>query len=301
MLEIYYKNGKDKTIQTIPEFKEGTWIHVENPTRDELLYLEKTLKLDQSLLVDALDRHEIPRIEIEDGIVYIFTRFAYSKDKQITTAPMLIAIGKHFIATISPSVFPRLSHLLNEHTPATTHKIRLLLKILHQIQETFNYSLHIITKNVRTFTFQLEKIRNQDIVQFVLFENDLHDFNLALIKTNNDINNIMLGKILPLTQPEHDQIEDIYLNNSQLIDICNENIRTIVNLREAYSTIMTNNLNRIIKLFTSLTVILTIPTIISSLFGMNVALPELSFMQIVQSTALICVLVLIFFTYKDWL
>ena len=138
-------------------------------------------------------------------------------------------------------------------------------------------------------------------MQFVLFENDLHDFNLALVKTNKDISSLLSRKIVPLSNPEHDKLEDVYLSNSQLIDICNENIRTIVNLRESYSTIITNNLNRVIKLFTSLTVILTIPTVISSFFGMNVVLPNTTFMQIVFGTSLISTFALVIFIYKDWL
>lgn len=302
MKHIFYRNGKEKELLTLQYFKEGSWIHVEQPTEEELTYLHDTLNLDRSLLYDAHDRHEIPRIEVENDVIYIFTRYAYTKEKQITTAPILIAIGKNFMATITPEQFPRLEFLLNGKTPIiTTQQVKLLIKLLYQIQETFTSTLHIITKNVRTYTVQIEKIRNKDIVQFVLFENDLHDFTLALVKTNNDLNSIMSGKLISLSPSEKDQIEDIKLNNDQLIELSNENIRTIVNLRDAYSIIMTNNLNRVIKLFTSLTVILTIPTVVSSFFGMNVDLPALAFFEIVAATVFVCVVTFIFFTYQDWL
>lgn len=303
MTTIYYKNGgKDKEILTITEIKDGSWIHVESPTERELQYLTEKLNIDQSILTDAMDKHEIPRIEVENKNIYLFTRFAYMKENQIKTAPILIVIGKTFLATISRETFPRLEFLLNSKPiSSTTNKMKLLIRILNQIQETFNTALHVITKNVRVFTYQLEKIRNKDIIQFVLFENDLHDFSLALVKTNNDLNTLLSGKITSLSQSDHDQVEDLILNNSQLIDICNENTRTIVNLREAYSTILTNNLNRIIKLFTSLTVILTIPTMISSFFGMNVALPSMSFFQIVLGVSIFCGVAIIIFIYMDWL
>jgi magnesium transporter len=302
MMHIFFKNGKEKELLRLQEFRESSWVHVEEPTEDELKYLQEVLGLDEYLLKDATDKHEIPRIEVENDIIYFFTRYAYTREKQITTAPMMIAIGKTFIVTVTPAHFPRLEFLLNGKSGfSTTQKTKLLIKMLSQIQETFNATLHIITKNVRTYTVQLEKIRNKDIVQFVLFENDLHDFTLALVKTNNDLNNILSGKLMPVTQSDRDQIEDIMLSNGQIIDICNENIRTIVNLRDAYSIVMTNNLNRVIKLFTSLTVILTIPTIIASFFGMNVNLPPLEFFEILAATAFVCIVTFIFFTYQDWL
>ncbi len=302
MLHIFYKNGKEKELQTLRDVKPGAWVHVEEPTPSDLEYLQETLKLDKSILHDALDTHEIPRIEVEDNIIYIFTRYAHTKEKQITTAPILIAISKDVVTTITPEPFPRLEFLLNGKSPfSTIQSIKLLIRIFYQIQETYSAALHIITKNVRTYTVQIERIRNKDIIQFVLFENDLHDFSLALVKTNNDLINIMSGKLMPLTQNEKDKIEDLKINNDQLIELSNENIRTIVNLRDAYSIIMTNNLNRVIKLFTSLTVILTIPTIVASFFGMNVGLPPLEFFEIIAATAFICVVTFIFFTYQDWL
>lgn len=302
MIKTFYKNGKEKELLTVDTFRDGSWIHVEEPILNELTYLQQDLQLNEFILNDALDKHEIPRIEIEDEIVYIFVRYAVIKEKHITTAPMLIAIAHHYVASVTPQKFPRLDIMVEAKPPMpTTQSTKVYLNLMRQVHETYSSALNIITKNVRMFTIQLEKIRNKDIVQFVLFENDLHDFSFALVKINNDLSNIMHGKILSLSQKEKDQIEDILLSNQQLIDLCNENIRTIVNLRDAYSTIMTNNLNRVIKLFTSLTVILTIPTIVSGFFGMNVNLPPLTFFQIAATTVFICVAMFIFFTYQDWL
>ena len=300
MITIYHKDGKEKDIKIIKEPEKDSWVHVESPTDTELKKKKKKLQLDESVLADAIDRHEIPRIEIENDVVYLFTRFAYMKESQIKTAPILIILATNHIISISIEPFPRLEPIL-QLKPTTAHRLKLHIKLLSEVQETYSLALNVISKNVRIYTYELEKIKNKDIVQFVLFENDLHDFNLALVKTNKDISSLLSRKIVPLSNPEHDKLEDVYLSNSQLIDICNENIRTIVNLRESYSTIITNNLNRVIKLFTSLTVILTIPTVISSFFGMNVVLPNTTFMQIVFGTSLISTFALVIFIYKDWL
>ena len=116
---------------------------------------------------------------------------------------------------------------------------------------------------------------------------------------------MLSGKHFKLYEEDKDLIEDLLLSNTQLIELSQNNLRTIVNIREGYSTIMTNNLNRIIKLFTSLTVILTIPTMIASIYGMNINLPlannPLAFIIIMTSIIIISIILLIIFIKNDWL
>jgi len=152
---------------------------------------------------------------------------------------------------------------------------------------------------------RFENVRNRDIVQFVNIENVLYDFNTSLVRMEAVYNSLLTRKIFHLTDVERDLLEDVALACNQLVQITKENLRTIVNIREAYSTILTNNLNRIIKLFTSLTVILTIPTIIGTFYGMNVRLPfaqsPLAFYEIVAITIFIALILVIIFFRKDWL
>lgn len=102
-----------------------------------------------------------------------------------------------------------------------------------------------------------------------------------------------------------DTIEDLSLESGQLAQITKDTIRNMVNIREAYSTILTNNLNRVIKLFTSLTIILTLPTIVGTFYGMNVALPfaqnPYAFFGILGITIMLSLIALIIFIRNDWL
>lgn len=306
MIKIYYKNTKTKQPEIISEYRKGSWVYVENPTQEEILSLEEELSLEEGHLKDALDIHEVPRLENEDGTTYVFTRFAYTENGQIETAPLLIILKKNLVVTLLAKSFPRLENLLESkklHT--TTNKTRLFISIYTQATMTFNDYLNMIGKKVRSSTTNLERVKNRDIIQFVTYENVLNDFILALVRSSNILHSFLPGKILPLNDDEHDLAEDVSLYIGQLIQIANENLRTIVNIREAYSTIMTNNLNRVIKLFTSLTVVLTIPTIISSFYGMNVPLPFSAqpavFFGILSLTLAIVIAVLILFYRRDWL
>ncbi|HRN71314.1 MAG TPA: CorA family divalent cation transporter, partial [Candidatus Woesebacteria bacterium] len=102
-----------------------------------------------------------------------------------------------------------------------------------------------------------------------------------------------------------DLMEDLLLNNDQLIQLSKENLKSIVNIRDAYSTIITNNTNRVIRFFTSVTVILTIPTIVASIYGMNVALPYSNdpyvFLGIMGFITIISAGLVVMFLYNDWL
>jgi magnesium transporter len=120
---------------------------------------------------------------------------------------------------------------------------------------------------------QFQNITNEDIVRFVTFENALNDFLAALVPTSNILKDLLSGKHLKLHEKDGELVEDLFLANGQLIEICRSTLKNIFNIRNAYSTIMTNDLNRVIKLLTALTIILSVPTIIASIYGMNVVLP----------------------------
>lgn len=306
MLTLYHKAAHDKEIKSIAEFKPGSWIHVENPTVKEIDYLTHHFHIDQKLLNDAIDMYAVPRIEKGNNLVYIFTRFAYTENDHILTAPLLIGYDETFLLTLSPISFPRINDLLHGKVNVnSTNKNTLLINLLSEIEDTFNDYLTAISKKVRGIRIQIEKVQNKDIVQYVSSENVLNDFSLALERNANNINTLLAGKFIRFTQQEIDLLEELALSNNQLIHLASSTLRALINIREAYSTIMTNNLNRIIKLFTSLTVILTIPTIISSFYGMNVSLPfadsPFSFINIALLTAIVCLLILIIFIAKDWL
>lgn len=306
MIKIYSKQPKEKLPTTHDTYRKNSWVYVENPTQSERDELVDFYGLDRGLLTDAADIHEVPRYEIEDGIIYIYTRFAYSANDLIDTTPMLIVIKKDCLITISIEAFPRLHLFLNGKVDFNTLQRTILFsKLCMQINETYNTYLNNMSKKLRAFSLRVQKIKNNDIVQFVSTENVLYDFNTSLVRINNIYDGILNGKILQLTDIERDLVEDVSLASNQLIQITRENLRTTVNVREAYSTIMTNNLNQVIKLFTSLTVILTLPTILGTYYGMNVALPfqesPLAFFGIVLFSLTASVVAIIIFIKKDWL
>jgi len=273
MITYYYRNIKDDALQQLENFKVGSWVHVVNPEQSELTFLEKELDLDKGLLKDALDMYEVPRIEIEHGDVYIYTRYPFDDNDEVKTIPILFCIADKFIATISPSSPEFIQTLVQSKELFTTQKIKLLLQLVQQLNKIYNTYLNRISRDIRAKEIKLEKIKNEDIVQFVTYEGIVNDFRPVLVRTNSILDALLKSKHVTLYEKDKDLVEDIMLSNKQLIELSDDSIRTNVNIREAYSTIMTNNLNRVIKLLTSVTVILTVPTMIASIYGMNVNIP----------------------------
>jgi magnesium transporter len=125
------------------------------------------------------------------------------------------------------------------------------------------------------------------------------------VPANNVLTKLLSGRFFKLYENDQDLIEDLSLAENQLVDLCRSTLKTIVNIRNAYSTIMTNNLNRVLKMLAALTVVLTIPTIIGSFFGMNVAIPLSSkpqaFWVILASSIILSLLALVVFFRNKWL
>jgi magnesium transporter len=306
MITIYYRNLKDQQVQILEKFKTGSWISVEDPSKEELDLLAKEFPLDRDLLRDALDPHEVPRVEWENGVTYVFTRVPFQEEMQTTTTPLMIATGKNFVVTVSRLSLPFLLKFQEGRVEFyTTQKTKLFLQIFSEINTTYSSFINNIARQVRRVTVRLEGISNKEIKQFVMFESSLNDFLAALVPTSALLNNLLSGKFLQLFEQDHELVEDLTLSNRQLIELCQSNMKSIRNVREGYSIIMTNNLNRVIKLLTALTIVLTVPTIIASFYGMNVPLPLAdspgAFSVILGSALFASVAILALFVKNRWL
>lgn len=274
MITIYQKTLKDSGLKKLKEFRTGSWIYVEDPSEEEIKELSWQYELEEGHITDALDANEVPRLEVEKEATYIFSRAPYSEGELVFTAPFLFVMGENFVLTVTKRPLPIFDRFLNKEIDFyTTQKIKLFIQLFSETNAHYLRFLTTINRSVRGMAVKLEKIENKHIVQLVGFERILNDFLAALIPTNTILTTLLSGKSFNLFEEDEDLVEDLQLSNGQLIEGCRSILKNIVNIREAYSTIMTNNLNRVIKLFTALTVILTIPTIIASIYGMNVALP----------------------------
>ncbi len=277
MIKYYYKSLRTASIQEADDYKRGAWVYVEAPSEHEIEHLAEKFKLDIGILRDALDTDEMPRLEKEDEVSYIFVRFAMmNEEKELVTMPLLFVFGKELLMTVSLVRLPPLAMFIqNKVDFATTQRAKLVLQILNLVSDHYDNYIATTSKQIKLIRAHLRRhaISNRDFVEFVTIEDELNEFLSALVPTNATLRRLMLGRYMPLFEEDQDIVEDLLLNNEQSIEACNSNLKSVANIREAYSSISANNLNRTIKVLTIATVMIAIPNLFFSMYGMNLPLP----------------------------
>ncbi|HEY5805789.1 MAG TPA: magnesium transporter CorA family protein [Candidatus Saccharimonadales bacterium] len=301
MIKYFYKSLRSERVQELDSYKPGCWVYAESPSEDEVKELVKKFDLTEGHLQDALDEDEMPRLEKEGEQSYIYVRFAYrDMDGDIDTAPLLFVFSGEMVITVSQVRLPALDAFLSGKINfATTQRAKLILLILQQIVDRYDTYISKTSKQIKLIRSRLRghEISNQDFIDFVLIEDELNEFLSSLMPTNATLRRLLLGRYVPLFAEDQDIVEDLLLNNEQSIEACNSNMQSIIHIREAYTSISSNNLNRTIKILTILTVLIMLPSMFYGMYGMNIGLPfqheAWAFAGIMAFTLLINILVIV--------
>ena len=257
------------------EFRVGDWVRVERPTEDEAAFLVQ-LGIDSDILTDALDPHEVPRIEYTDGWTYFITRVPdIGDDFNDFTAPVMFATDGRSEVTISRDLLGRLWQPFIEQTVvATSDRSTLFILMMERVCKTYENRVAVINRQLRSVTNDLERLRPADIATIVDYERKLNDYLDALIPTNTAIEKTLVSKqLIKLTADGKELVEDLSVDFEQLIIRCKSLLRTITNVRDSYRAVMDTRLNETMRVLTVATLSLTIPTMLAGVFGMNITLP----------------------------
>lgn len=307
MQTIYYRNIRSQILEKIDTTKRGSWLRVIDPSKEELASLEKKYKLDADLLADGIDLYEAPRVEHDEGNLYIYVRFSRPKGEFTSTHPLLIVVMPDMLLTVSRIEAEPLSNLIESGNIVTTQKVKLVLQILEEMNKGYRRHLNSVTKNILSTRTRLQRtiISNDDILNFIDIEEDLNEFLAALQPYGILLHSLLNGKYMTLHEEDEDLIEDLQLSANELVELTKSRLKTIQNIREAYNTIATNNLNKVFKRLTSIAIFMAIPTIVGGLYGMNVQLPlsddPNAFWYIIGFTMLIMAVFIAIFRKKRWL
>lgn len=311
MIRIFRRTTKDSSLKICSSHERSAWYYVINPTEDEKLEIMKKFGLSRDDMEDMLDEHERPLIDKEDDKIALIIRIPYMiEDKgQIvfSTIPLGIVINDYNILTVCK----RETMLMKDFTTDmikdlyTSKRTRMLLQIFSRTNFYYMRFLRQMEKLIYKKEVAIKKLQNDDIVYLVEACKSLLFFQTSLTENGNILERIMSGKVIKLYEQDQDILEDIVIDNKQTIEMTKIFSKIISNIREAYSSILNNNLNKIMKFLAAMTVILTIPTIIGSIYGMNVDLPfqqtNFIFTFLLTSSLLIIAFVVLLFYKKDWL
>ncbi len=297
----FYKTINNR-IEAIPVLEEGCWVSAIAPNEEEINYLVNTLRIDPDFVRAALDEEEASRVDSDDEdntLVIVDVPIAVTEKNDNTllfsTMPMGIIYTAEQIITVSL----RQNSIIEEFAQGTVknlqtaQKTQFLLRMLLRIAARFLQYLKQIDKLSTTTESLLHKMmRNKEIIQLLSLEKSLVYFSTSLKSNEVTLEKIMRGRIIKLYEEDEDLLGDVIIEIKQAIEMCSIYSNTLSGTMDAVSSIISNNLNNVMKILTSLTIIMTIPNIIFGMYGMNVTgLPAPTFLTAIVMAAVSMVIV----------
>lgn len=306
----YYKNT-DCGLVSLAEPVTGCWIRVQDPTPKEILDLVE-LGVPQDFITPALDIDERPRTEREDnGFILILLRlpcfYGPEVDIPYNTIPLGIVLTDKYIVTISK----QRSEILDEFASgrvkglSTGKRNRFVLRILLSTAYKFLFYLREINKTVENLEDQLQlSMRNKEVKDLLKYQKSLVYFTTALKTNQLVLERLQRTQLFKMYPDDEDLLEDVITENQQAMEMVNISTSILSSMMDAFASIISNNLNVVMKFLTSVTIVMSIPTIVTSFFGMNVELPfqshPLAYTFVILIFVTISALVIWIFMRRDW-
>jgi magnesium transporter len=284
MLKIYKSNDTHLNGLSLLSLERGAWLSLINPTEEELEAVAASANVPHELLKAALDDKERPRLEIEENHMLIITNipFMHSQNSYDTLPLGIILTSNHII-----TVCLRNNDILSDFTPenarlfSTYKKTRFLLQILYKSATLYlKFVIEINNMTEKIEKDLLRSMRNEEIYQLLELEKSLTFFGASL-KSNGMVltkllrlrNNNRLNHLIKMYEDDEELLEDVIIENKQAMEMVEMYSHILTGMMSTFTSIISNNINQVMKLFTAVSIILTIPTMISGIFGMNFELP----------------------------
>ena len=311
---IRYFNTKDKALVELDQILGSDWIHVSSPfDRDELEAFAQKNNIPFDFLIDSLDIDERSRYEREDQnrLIVVNTPVLNKQDQEneaiYITVPIGIVLTEDGIVTISAFDNPVIESLLAGRVKSldTSDERKFVLQLFEENVKHFiaalknlNLKRNLIEKEL------LDSSRNSELKQLLTIEKALVYFVNTL--SSNDLLKMKMKRtnFLGVRDDEElqDMFEDIIIDNSQALEMSNVYTNILNGTMEAYASIISNNLNVVIQRLTLVTIILMVPTLVASYYGMNVNLPmkdhPYAFGIIIVASIVISLFLALFFRRK---
>jgi magnesium transporter len=274
------KMSENKFIP-ISEVEENCWINVINPENDELKKLTDQLDVVPSdFLTDPLDVDEGARIETEDGATLIVLRIPRLDENNpeipFTTMPIGIILTNKTIITVCSADVTTGLELFNGKIKNVSfqNKSRFVLHIFLKSAMLYLKYLKEINKRTNSVEKELQKsLKNEALIKLLNIEKSLVFFTTSLKSNELMMERLRKNDILRLDTDEKDMLEDVLIDNKQAIEMTNIYSNILSGMMDAFASVISNNLNIVMKVLTLITIILMIPTLIASIYGMNVEVP----------------------------
>lgn len=281
MLEIY-KTFDNKLVK-LEKPEEGCWINVLAPIEEEKEYLTNNLGILPEFVKSALDEEESPHIDFDDDVLQrlivvdfpVLNNNENNKDitaLQYTTSPVAYITYNNMIITMSNKECLELTDIKNGLVKGinTALRTRFFLTLMLRMSQRYLAYLRQIDK-LSSLTEQKlhQSMQNRELIQMLGLEKSLVYFSTSLKTDEIIVNKIMRGKVIKLFEEDQDLIDDLLIELHQAIEMCNIYSNILSGTMDAFASVISNNLNIVMKILTVITIIMSIPNIIFSFYGMN--------------------------------
>lgn len=285
MLEIYksQESGHLETL-TLKTLQKGAWINIIDPTPYELKEVSAVTKVEPDFLRSALDDEERSHIDVEDDSIMILTNVPVVYDEEsYDTLPLSVILTREYIITVCLEETPVIASF-NERTARLFHtykKTQFLFEILYRSATFYLRYLRQINKLSEEIEDQLRiSMHNNDILRLMELRKGLTYFSVALRSNDAVFDKILrlrtnrtLEGVLDIYEEDEDLLEDVIIENKQAREMVEMYSQILSQMADIFSSIISNNQNMVMKFLAAVTIIIAVPTVIASFFGMNVPMP----------------------------
>lgn len=283
MFKIYNTDIENNKLNEVKEFSRGCWINMVNPSENEIKTVCENVGIQDEFIRYPLDYEEQARIEEEedDNTILFVIDIPVTEDSQdgllYTTMPLgMIVVRDDYFITVCLKKNKIIEDFEKQKVKGfqTFKKTRFIFQILYSNASYYLDYLKKINKETEVAEVALKNsLKNEDFLKMLTLEKGLVYFSTSLKSNELVMEKTLRGRIIKLYDEDEDILEDAITENKQAMEMAKIYTDILTGTMDAYASIISNNLNVVMKTLTSITIILAIPTVISSFWGMNVAVP----------------------------
>lgn len=313
MLKVYKTTQVEKKIKKVKRIVTDSWIELTSPTNDEIDKVVEKTNVDKDLILKMLDDEERPRVEQSSNAILIVIDTPYlehDESNNYKTYPLgIIITDNNYVITITSKRLDLLNDFKKNKVKnfRTAKKTRFLIQILLKTANYYLRDLKKIYANIdKTEQILKKSTENKELITLLEIEKTLVYFITSLKANDTVLEKLSKGTMLPLYEGDLDLLEDATIENKQAIEMSTIYRDILSSITDTYANIVSNNLNYIMKFLAGATIVLSIPTMISSFLGMNVPLGSISnydnaFIMILLVSVVISIVVAIILKKKNML
>lgn len=285
---IEYFKSDARLLSPLYEFEPGCWVNLVRPTSEEITHVLATTGVEEDFLRAALDPEESSRVELEEDqtllIVDIPTleesNVEQDESKIFGTLPMGIIVLSNTVITVCLQDTTVLRGIAQNKVRDihTAMRTRFVLQILLRVAGLFLRNLRMIERDFTKIERRLyDSLKNEELIQLLGLSKSLVYFSASLKGNEVTMEKMLRGRILKLYEDDRDLLEDALIEIRQAIEMAGIYSSILAGTMDAYASVVSNNLNIIMKVLTVITIIMTIPNIIFGFYGMNITGNDLPF------------------------